>query len=474
MGLRDIVLAAILLVVLPQVLKRPHWGIYLSGWLGFMNPHRLCYGFMMGFPVVMVAALTTMAGMLLSKEKKQFIWGREVIVLILFLLWMGVTTTQAFYPDLAWEQYVKVLKIQILTFMTLMLLTSKERVHIYVWIIALSLGFYGVKGGIFTILHGGVYRVQGPLGTFIGGNNELALALAMTLPLMRYLHLQETRQWVKTGLMAAMLLTALAAIGSQSRGALVALAITVGIFWLKSRGKFLMAILIAAAVGLVVAIMPQSWYERIQTIQTYEEDGSAMGRIYAWKMAWNLANDRITGGGFETFQWDVFKRYADDFQGSHDAHSIYFEVLGEHGFVGLFLFLALLGLTWLKCGRIIRLGKRNPDLYWARDLAAMIQVSFVAYMAGGAFLGLAYFDLTYSLIVLAVITAHLIERQVTQTAPIPLTGLERRLIPPAWLVAPQPASRAYSNQAQAIKDSAPTVGSSGAVSHAREAVNSPR
>lgn len=436
MGLRDIVLAAILLIILPQVLKRPHWGIYLSGWLGFMNPHRLCYGFMMSFPVVMVTALTTMAAMYFSKEKKQFIWSPEVIVLIIFLVWMGVTTTQALYPSLAWDQYVKVLKIQVLTFMTLMLINSRERIHIFVWIIVLSLGFYGVKGGIFTIMHGGVHRVQGPVGSFIGGNNELALALVMTLPLIRYLHLQETRRWIKTGLMAAMLLTALAAIGSQSRGALVALAITTGIFWLKSRGKFLMTIMIAGAVGLVVAIMPQAWYDRMQTINTYEEDASAMGRIYAWKMAWNLAKDRVTGGGFETFQWDVFKRYADDFQGSRDVHSIYFEVLGEHGFIGLFLFLSLLGLTWLKCSRIIRLGKRDPSLYWARDLGAMIQVSLIAYMSGGAFLGLAYFDMTYSLIVLVVITAHLIERQATQTASQSLTTLERRLIPPAWLTRP--------------------------------------
>jgi len=434
-GLRDIVLAAILLVVLPQVLKRPHWGVYLTGWLSFMNPHRLCYGFMMNAPVVMGSALATMLGMLLSRDRPQFIWGREVIVLILFLLWMGVTTTQAFYPDLAWEQYIKVLKIQFLTFMTLMLLTTRERAHVFVWIIVLSLGFYGIKGGIFTLVHGGVYRVQGPLGTFIGGNNELALALVMTIPLMRYLHLQETRAWIRLGLMAAMLLTALAAIGSQSRGALVAVAVTTGIFWLKSRGKFLMAVLIAGGVGLVVAIMPQTWYERMQTIKTYEEDASAMGRIYAWKTAWNIAKDRITGGGFETFQWDVFRRYADVFQGSRDVHSIYFEVLGEHGFIGLFLYLTLLGLSWLKCSRVIRQAKRDKALSWARDLAAMVQVSMIAYMAGGAFLGLAYFDMVYSLIVLVVITAHLVERQAPQSTAMSLTPLERILLPAVWIEA---------------------------------------
>ncbi len=204
MGLRDIVLAVIVFGLLPFVLKRPSWGVYLSAWLGYMNPHRLCYGFMLSFPVVQVVALTTLAGMLLSRERIRMIWSREVILLLILIAWMGVTTSQAFFFDLAWEQYIKVLKIQILTFMTLMLLTTREKLHIFVWVIALSLGFYGIKGGIFTIVHGGVYRVQGPLGTFIGGNNELALALVMTIPLMRYLHLQETRKWLKTGLMGAM------------------------------------------------------------------------------------------------------------------------------------------------------------------------------------------------------------------------------------------------------------------------------
>ncbi len=435
--MRDIVLAIIVFGLLPYVLARPSWGVYLSAWLGYMNPHRLCYGFMLSFPVVMVVALTTLVGMILSKEKKRMIWSREIVILLIMLAWMGVTTTQAFFFDLAFEQYIKVIKIQILTLMTLMLLTTREKLHIFVWIIALSLGFYGIKGGIFTIVHGGVYRVQGPLGTFIGGNNELALALVMTIPLMRYLHLQETRKWVKLGLVGAMLLTAIAAVGSQSRGALVALLITGTIFWLNSRGKILSGLLLAAAVAATAAIMPQEWYDRMHSIKNYQEDASALGRINAWWTAYYVAKDRVTGGGFEMFRWPVFKQYAPEPERVHDVHSIYFEMLGEHGFIGLFLFLTLLGLTWLKCSRIIRRAKRDKELYWARDLAAMLQVSMVAYMTGGAFLGLAYFDYIYHLIAIAAITWHLITRTQEQRQPQRL-GLERWFIPPPWLVSPLP------------------------------------
>ena len=359
----------------------------------------------------MITAITTLVAMMFSKEKKQMIWGREIIVLIIFFLWMFITTTQAIFFDLAWEQFVKVLKIQILTIMTLMDLTSKEKVHVFVWIICLSLGFFGIKGGIFTIAHGGSYRVQGPLGSFIGGNNELALALVMTIPLMRYLHLQTQRHWVKLGLSGAMLLTAIAAIGSQSRGALVGIVVMGTLFWFKSRNKFMTAILIAVSVGAIASIMPQEWYDRMNTIKTYQEDRSAQGRINAWWTSFNVAKDRITGGGYEMLRFPVFKKYAPIPTMVHDAHSIYFEVLGEHGFIGLGLFLLLLALTWFKCSSIIRQSKRDPNLKWAQDLAAMIQVSLIAYMTSGAFLGLAYFDYVYHLIALTVITAHLIKER---------------------------------------------------------------
>jgi probable O-glycosylation ligase (exosortase A-associated) len=409
--MRDLFVAFIVFGSLPFILKRPFLGILMLAGLGYMNPHRLCYGFMFGMPVVMIVALVTLIGMLASKEAKRMVWSREIWVLVIFVVWMGFTTTQAFYSGLAWVQYEKVIKIQILTIMTLLMLTSRDRVHLFIWAIVVSLGFYGVKGGIFTILNGGVYRVQGPLGSFIGGNNEIALAFVMTIPLMRYLHLQEQNKLVKQGLAAMMFLTVIATVGSQSRGALVGLAVTGTIFWLKSRKKIGTALFFGAAAVAAFSIMPAEYFERMNTIKTYDEDASAQGRINAWWTAYHLANDRVTGGGFETWQSRVFQRYAPDPGNTRDVHSIYFEVLGEHGWIGLVLFGTLLGLTWLKCNTVIRQTKKQPDKLWARDLAAMIQVSLVGYMSAGAFLGLAYFDYVYHLVAVVVVVHFLISAE---------------------------------------------------------------
>lgn len=432
--MRDLLLACVVFGALPFMIKRPFIGILMLAWLGYMNPHLLAWGFMYGKPLVQIVFVFTFIGMFVSKEPKRMIWSREIIVLLVFIAWMGLTTWQAFYPQFARFQFEKVIKIQILTVMTLLMLTSRERVHQFIWIVVLSLGFYGVKGGIFTILNGGAHRVQGPAGSFIGGNNELALALVMTVPLIMYLFLTEQRKLVKYGLGISMALCALAAVGSQSRGALVALLITGSIFWLKSRKKLFTLAFVVFGGLFVLSFMPDSWFERMSTIKTFDQDQSAQGRINAWWTAFNLANDRIWGGGFEMWQWNVFAAYAPDPNNVRDVHSIYFEVLGEHGWIGLGLFLLLLGLTWGKCSAIVRYAKKHPEHYWARDLASMIQVSLIAYMSAGAFLGLAYFDYPYHLIAVAVVVHRLIgvKGGAAAVAPGPVVA-DRRATPAAGL-----------------------------------------
>lgn len=403
--MRDLLVTGIVFGVLPLVFKRPWVGILLWSWLGYMNPHRLAYGFAVNFPFAMIVGLVTIAAFLFSKEKKEIPWTREMVVLLIMIGWMFLTNFFAFYPDLAWHNWNKVWKIMLMIYLTALIITDRQKLHWLVWVIALSFGFYGVKGGIFTVLNGGAYHVEGPSGSFFEGNNEMALALVMTIPIIRYLHLQETRKWFKIGLAGAMVLTGIAAIGSQSRGGMLAM-VVMGLFlWLKSRNKIVTGFYIVIAVAITAAVMPQSWYDRMNTIKSYQEDQSAQGRINAWYTAFNVAKDRITGGGFDTFQPPTFRQYAPNPWNVHDVHSIYFEVMGEQGFIGFGLFMLLWLLAWLRARQIIKRCKDDPDKKWASDLAAMIQVSLVGYAVAGAFLGMSHFDLPYHLMVILVLTA---------------------------------------------------------------------
>jgi len=178
----------------------------------------------------------------------------------------------------------------------------------------------------------------------------------------------------------------------------------------------------------------------MDTIQTFEQDASALGRINAWWMAWNLALDKPFGGGFIIYFPEVFARYSPDPERVHAAHSIFFQVLGEHGFIGLFLFVLVGLLTWLTSNQLIKAAKVDPALRWGADLGAMVQVSMIGYAAGGAFLSLAYFDLPYNLMVMAVLALHIVRKQVKR--PIAAHGAtgQHRAAAPGPRLGPDPAT----------------------------------
>jgi probable O-glycosylation ligase (exosortase A-associated) len=422
---RDILVTIIVFGGLPYVLMRPHVGVYLWSWIGYMNPHRLGWGFAAGFPFAAIIGLVTLVALTFSKEPKRVPMMPVTVVLILFIAWVSFTTLFATNPEEATDQLSKVLKIQLMTFVTMMMFADRQRLHQLVWVIVVSLGFYGVKGGLYTILTGGQSMVLGPAGTFIAGNTEIALALNMVIPLMRYLQLQSSQRWLRWALGAAMALSAVAVVGSYSRGAFLAGA-AIGLFLLwKSKRRVLLGGIMVLLIPLIIAFMPDKYTKRMETIETYEQDTSAMGRVNAWKFAFQLATKRFLGGGFEAFTPENYARYAPRVmeqlmatrQLAQDAHSIYFEVLGEHGFVGLALFMLLGVLMWRTGSWVIRHGKKSEEHRWAVDLASMVQVTLAGYAVGGAFLGLAYFDLYYHLIaILVVMKVLLLKEQAAHSA----------------------------------------------------------
>lgn len=399
--MRDLFVAAVVFGSLPFILRRPWLGILMWSWLGYMNPHRLGWGFVMSMQVALIVALTTFVAIMFSKEPKRIPWTRETILLLIFTGWMFVTTLMAQYPGMAWPQWDKVWRIILMTYVTMMLITDRYRLHWLVVVIALSIGFYGFKGGVFILTGGSGNNVMGPSGSFIGDRNSVGLALIMIVPLLWYVRLQTENYWLRLGLLVGGALTLIAIIGTNSRGALLGL-LAMGLFFLmKARNRFGIILALIPVVLVVLYVMPPEWFERMHTIQTYEEDGSAMGRLYAWGNAITLANTYFFGGGFRAVTG----------YGGTDSHSNWFGVLGELGWVGLAMFVLLHIYTWLSAAQIMRVSKPHESLTWARDLAAMVQVSLIGYMSAGSFLGLQYFDLFYHLIAIIVITQMLVQKE---------------------------------------------------------------
>jgi probable O-glycosylation ligase (exosortase A-associated) len=404
---RDIALIASVAGICAYALIHPWVGI--MGWtlLSIMNLHR--YGWQSSnLPLAAAIAIATLLGVLFTKDRRSGIIAPASIALIIFMGWMCLTLPFSFDIVGSYDMWKRVMKIDFMILVAIAVLHSRQHITSLIWVLVLSLGFYGFKGGIFTVVQGGAFRVWGPEGSFIEGNNELALAMILTIPLMRFLQIQSRNVAGRIGMMMLMILTAAAALGTQSRGALLAIVAMALMMWWRNQNKVLIGgLMIIVGLGLV-AVMPSTWDDRMATITQYETDGSAMGRINAWWMAWNLAKDRLLGGGFDIYTPSIFGSYAPNPTDIHAAHSIYFQVLGEHGFVGLLLFLLIWVLVWRSAAFLRKQGAADPQVSWARDLGSMCQVSLVGYLVGGAFLSLAYFDLPYNLLVLMVVTERLV------------------------------------------------------------------
>jgi len=412
--MRGAILLLIIFGSIPVIFAKPHIGVLLWSWVSYMNPHRFVWGFASDIPFALITAGVTLTAWLFSREPKRLPLDPLVVLLALFSLWISFTNLFAIYPEDGrgvWERAIKVLFFNV--FVTLGLITSKERLNALIWVIVASIGFFGIKGGAFTILTAGNYRVFGPPQSFIADNNALALASLMVVPLMRYLQLTTTSRAVHVGLYAAMFLVLISVFGSHSRGALVALGALIFGFLITGRRRLLLATFMGLAVVLGIGFMPQKWADRMETIQTFEEDPSAQGRLKAWRYAVDLASERpIVGGGFGAFTGNI---KSTDPNAAVNAHSIFFEVLGEHGYVGLLLFLGIGLFGFLSALRIGRTARNLPGMHWAADLARMVQVSLIVYAVAGSFLNMAFFDLYYHVLAMLVIANHLVAKAAQDT-----------------------------------------------------------
>ena len=429
--MRDIVLIALTGLLLLGAFKNPVWGAYLWAWFSLMNPHKLTYGFAFALPFAQAIAAVTLVVWAFAKGK------RGLPITPLTLLWFGLfgwmTLTSFFalnHPDLVIDRWVFVAKIHLMLLVTLSLVVDAKQLKTLVMVVTLSVAFYGIKGGIFVASTGGASRVWGPPGGLLQGNNELAVGLVMLIPFLYWMRQTLQNKWVKRALMLGIVLCILSILGSQSRGALLAILAMALFLGLKSGKPVQMSLLLGLGLLVAIAFMPDSWTQRMDTIGTYKQDESAMSRIWTWTTLWNAAVDRpLVGAGFRADSRVVFGLYAPTggewqvFQGTvFVAHSIYFQMLGEHGFVGLLLFLALWAAVWFSAKRISREAEQVPSLAnWLPLLMRMTQVSLIGFLAGGAFLSLAYLDLVYYFMGYTILAERLLRDALQAQAAVPGT-----------------------------------------------------
>jgi probable O-glycosylation ligase (exosortase A-associated) len=421
--MRDAFLLAVLPILLFYILRSPFIGLGLWIWTAMFFPNGWVYGAASNIRYNLLFAGLTLVVYLISKDKSKLQLGSIGILVLLFFLWTTLSTVFGLaLPDIAWDFWTRLLKIVTLFLFVLLIVDKKLHIDFFIWCLMLSVGFYACVEGLKYIASGGGHILQGMPGHVIGDRNDLALALAMLLPLSFYLLGEYGKRSLilRIGLLGAIALIVTSIIGTNSRGGLVALAAVGGYLFLKSKRKLLFLFLMITIGSLIFSVIPEQWYSRMDTIANADEDASFMGRIVAWKLSFILAVQHpLLGGGFKALEsfpvWlELSKEFSlypyfysgnsvPDIHAAHAAHSIYFQVLGDHGFIGLLLFVSILGLSFSKAGHIASKARILQAPNWFIQLATMLRLSIFAYAVGGAALSFAYFDMIYSLYGLVIV-----------------------------------------------------------------------
>ncbi len=410
--MRDLLLTAIVFGITPIAFYRPWIGVLTYFWLSLMNPHKLSWGFAVTMPFAQIIALATLGGLLFTKDRKKIPWTPELALMIVLGIYFTLSTATAWEPHHAWIRWTEIMKIYLMTFVMTMLIYSKERIRYLLLVASLGIGFYGLKGGIFTLMGGGANMVNGPSRSFIGTNNEIGLALLMVVPILVFLAREEKHKWFKPLLWSVAGLSMLSIIFTYSRGAMLGLAILLPLMFLKSRAKILTLVVFLPLAWIGYQWAPESIFKRASKIETYQEDNSAMQRLQAWSVAWNIAKDfPLTGGGFELeyspdeARWLSYadRKYDAYGQVSRAFHSLYFQVIGHHGFVAAFLYYLMLFLLLCRLYRLRRLANKRAELQWIGNYADGLFLGMIGFLVTGAFVNVAYFDLMYLFLALTAV-----------------------------------------------------------------------
>ena len=409
--MRDFLLLALITTCCALAVRRPFVGILCYVGLGLFSPHSYGWGFARDIPMAQLVVGATFLGMVLFKPHIKFPREREVKFLLGLFLVFSMSTFFALSPDNAWHKMIEISKISLMVVVILLLINTKEQLWWLLRVMALCIGFYGLKGGVWSIFTGGQDLVYGPEESFLHANNAIGLAMTMNLPILFYLFRVETNWWLKYIFLVMFIFSYPAIICTYSRGAWLGMVTATflilwytryKVFWLLSGG---LAALVLVASMLALNLVPETITKRFDQLVHYEEEGSAQSRLWSWEFCRRVGfSNPITGAGFNYYSRGMYAKYYPEFlkrykgKGTYwSCHSMWFTVFSEQGFIGMALWLSLLGSCFLGLRKVGRIAKslNNQVLYlFSRMLVSVVLV----YMVVGTFLDVAYFEFFFQIV----------------------------------------------------------------------------
>ncbi len=460
----DIALFLTVMFMFALGLARPFVWVLAYLYIDILAPQKIGWALTPALPISLIAFLLAFAGWAIADRKAgtRFTLRQGILAALLIYCWW--TTMGADFPEDAafkWEWVWKALVFAIFLPFTL---TTRLRIEAALLILVLTAGAIIVSAGMKTALGGGGYA---SLYLFVNDNSNiyesstLATVAVAIIPATLWLAKHGTifsPDWrVKTFAGALIFACLLIPIGTEARTGLLAIGV-LALLMLRDVKKRVFYLAGAAALGLVaLPFLPASYYERMATITAPSGDQSASTRVAVWQWTIDYAAENPFGGGFDAYRGNSFtyempvtqeagNTVAVDYQPVTDKsrayHSAVFEMLGEQGYPGLILWLALhiLGLVQMERIRRRWRGRAAKDEQWQGPLASALQFAQIIYLVGALFQGIAYQPVILMLIGLQIALAnHCRSRESARAEAARKAALDARRGRAPGVTAPDPA-----------------------------------
>jgi probable O-glycosylation ligase (exosortase A-associated) len=395
-------------------LRRPFIWVLAYLYIDILAPQKIGWSITSALPISFIAFCAAFAGWLLTDAKKGTRFTLRQFLLCLLLAYCFWTTQTADFPAEALEKWDWVWKALVFAIFLPLTLSTRLRIEGTALIMVLTAGAIIISAGMKTALGGGGYA---SLYFFVNDNSgmyessTLATVAIAIIPLILWFTRHGTifpPDWrVKTFGYALVFACLLVPIGTEARTGLLCIAVlaVVALRDVKRRFAFLAA---GAALGLAaLPFIPQSYYERMATIGSHDQDQSASTRVAVWTWTLDYVAENPFGGGFDAYRGNRFTyrlpvlveqgnttaiEYREVVDEARAYHSAIFEMLGEQGWPGLILWLWIhaLGLWQMEWIRRRWRQRAAHDAQWQAPLASALQVAQVIYLVGSLFQGIAY------------------------------------------------------------------------------------
>jgi len=402
-------------------------------WVDLFGPQYLGWSPLSFIPVSFVMGAAAVAAYLLLDRRAP---PRITLPTLLFLsigLWITATTSWAALPDASWAKWDVAFKALIFATFIPFVVRSRVQIEAFVHVYIFSMSAHILPWAVKTVISGGGYgQSLGLVGSnviWLSESSAVATIGIMLLPLLLTLRQHSLllprgriRDVVYLGTAFGGLF---ASIGTFARTAIVGLGVLGVAMFLRSKRKavFLLA---AAAVGAgLFAVTSDKWTARISTIEDYATENSAYVRILVWRWTLGYVAQHPFGGGFRVWLTDhiVIESSGPNMPATEQTgrafHNIFFAVLGEHGYPGLFLYGLLIIVLFASLQRIITLTALQPAHEWAHDMAKALQITIAVLLACGNFIDISFEPLVWYLFTMVVCLREYVRR----VAPAPETKM---------------------------------------------------